>query len=443
MPEADERMDYIGIVGTSYRTTSVETLAEAALPIDFRDENLVELARLSGFSELVYLGTCNRVEFYFRGETRIHTNQLMFHLRRSLDDLTDGQCQLPDEERLYVHFGRSAVRHLFRVTAGLDSMMVGEAQILGQTKEAHQIAHDLGLLSGILDQTFHEAFHLAKRIRNETELARRPVSLVTLVERTLHDHLADSAEPVLILGAGEMAGQTLKLIRSGDPDRQVIVANRHPERASAMVAGDASAEARPLTEVQADPPRTSLVAAVTSSEEPILDADQVAAIRSQLPEDEHLLLVDLAMPPNVHPSARELDGVEVHGIEEMRDEAERNRQLRLAEMNRCEGLVEHQLETLRRHLLDRELSPVARGLHQSFGEVADRSLKHALGKDLAHLDESDRLALEKLVRDMTKRMVQAPLRGLKTAARNHSSAVIGNFLRGLEGDNGNGTGDSK
>ena len=203
-------MDNIGVVGTSYRTTTVEELARAALPADFRGENLVELAKLAGFSELVYLGTCNRVEFYFRAETRIHSNPLLFHLRRSLADLTEGACQLPDEDRLYVHFGRAAVRHLFRVTSALDSMMVGEAQIMGQAKEAHESAHNLGLLGGVLDQTFHESFHLAKRIRTETELTRRPETLVTLVERTIHEHLGRSYDPVLILGAGEMAGQTLR-----------------------------------------------------------------------------------------------------------------------------------------------------------------------------------------------------------------------------------------
>ena len=109
-------MDRIGLVGTSYRTTGVETLAAARLPEAFPNESLVELARLSGFGELVYLGTCNRVEFYFRSETRLHTPELLFHLRRSLADLTDGSCQLPDDDLLYVHFGRAAVRHLFRVT---------------------------------------------------------------------------------------------------------------------------------------------------------------------------------------------------------------------------------------------------------------------------------------------------------------------------------------
>ena len=94
-------MDRIGVVGASYRTVQIDQLAAAALPADFPRENLVEFARLAGFSELVYLGTCNRVEFYFRGETRIHTNPLLFHLRRSLADLTEGQCQLPEDDNLY------------------------------------------------------------------------------------------------------------------------------------------------------------------------------------------------------------------------------------------------------------------------------------------------------------------------------------------------------
>ena len=218
-------MDYIGVVGSSYRTASLEELAAATLPADSHPDRLRELARLSGFSELVYLGTCNRVEFYFRGESRIHTKELLFHLRHSLADLTGGACQLPDDDKLYVEFGRAAVRHLFRVISALDSMMVGEAQINGQVKDAHQRAHDSGLLGGILDQTFHEAFHLAKRIRSETELARRPVSLVTLVERTIHDHLAG------VVGAGAhprrrrngtpdpAAGPLLRPLPSG-PDRQ-------------------------------------------------------------------------------------------------------------------------------------------------------------------------------------------------------------------------------
>ncbi len=431
-------MDRIGVVGTSYRTAHVDELAAAALPADFKHEQLVDLARLAGFSELVYLGTCNRVEFYFRGETRIHTNPLLFHLRRSLADLTDGSTQLPEDDRLYVHFGPAAVRHLFRVTSALDSMMVGEAQIAGQAKEAHERAHNINLLGGILDQTFHESFHLAKRIRTETELTRRPVSLVTLVERRLHDHLETTTAPALILGAGEMAAQALRLIRNTDATRQVLIANRTPERARDLASGDPNTEALFMDATLANPPAVGLVVAATSSDEIMLTGTQVESLRSQLDDDETLLLIDLAMPPNLDPASRTIPGVDLHGIEEMREEAERNRQLRLAEMDRCEKMVDHQIETLRRHLLDRALSPAAQSLHQSFQEVADRAVKHSLAKDLAHLEAKDRKAVERLARGLVRRLVQVPVRGLKGAAWHHSSAVIDGFIKGLGGGDDNG-----
>jgi glutamyl-tRNA reductase len=322
-------------------------------------------------------------------------------------------------------------------------MMIGEAQITGQAKESHERAHDIGLLGGILDQTFHESFHLAKRIRTETELTRRPVSLVTLVERRLHEHLETTSAPALILGAGEMAGQALRLIRNTDPERPVLIANRTPERARELAADDPEAEALFLDATLADPPGVGLVVAATSSDRVMITRAQIESLRRRLDPDERLLLIDLAMPPNLDPDARAIRGVDLHGIEEMREEAEHNRELRMAEMDRCEKLVDHQIETLRRHLLDRALSPAAQSLHKSFSDVAERAVKHSLTKDLAHLAGDDREAVERLAEHMVKRLVQVPLRGLKGAAWNHSSAVIDGFLAGLDGRiNGNGDGSS-
>jgi len=425
-------VDRIGVIGTSYRTTSVDNLATAALPSDVPSESMTELARLSGFSELVYLGTCNRVEFYYRVEGPHHQRNLLFHLRSSLADMTGGVCQLPADDELYRHRGQGAARHLFRVTAALDSMMVGEAQIMGQAKQAHENAHDLGLLGGFLDQTFHEAFHLAKRIRSETELTRRPVSLVTLVERRLHDHLMVTSTPVLILGAGEMAAQALRLIRGADAERRVLVANRSPQRAEVLAASDPMAGSLSLDSVLLEPPRVGLVVAATSAETEILSKDHLSTIRTSVPADENVLVVDLAMPPNVDPGSREIEGVEVHGIEAMRGEADRNRTLRLEEMDRCETMVEHQLTILRRRALDRALSPAARTLHSALTGVADRAMQHAMAKELTHLEDDDRARVAQMVQDMVKRMVQVPLRGLKGASLAHSSAVIGGFIKGID-----------
>jgi glutamyl-tRNA reductase len=254
----------------------------------------------------------------------------------------------------------------------------------------------------------------------------------------IHDHLALSPAPVLILGAGEMARQTLRLIRSCDPARTIVIANRTLSRAEALVHGDAAAAALDLEALVAHPPAAGLVVAATSAEEPVLHRDTLAIIRRSLPAAEPLLVIDLAVPPNVGPRARRLEGVALYTIEEMRAEAERNRQLRSAEVDRCEALLEHQLEVLRRRLIDRELSPVARGLQASFREVAERAVHHALTRELSDLDEAQRQALDRLADGMIERMVQVPLRGLRRAAWNHSSAVISNFILGLEDEGGNG-----
>ena len=239
-----------------------------------------------------------------------------------------------------------------------------------------------------------------------------------------------------------MSSQALRLIRNTDPNRHVLVANRTPERAMELVAGDPHAEALFMEATLATPPAVGLVVAATSSDQIMLTAGQVESLRSQLDKNEQLLLIDLAMPPNLDPDSRAIPGVDLHGIEEMREEADHNRECRLAEMDRCEKLVDHQIETLRRHLLDSALSPAAQGIHRNFREVADRALKHSLGKHLAHLDESDREAVERLTEGLVKRLVQVPLRGLKGAAWHHSSAVSDGFMKGLDGDQGNGGGRS-
>lgn len=427
-------MDRIGVVGASYRSTTIEKLAKATLAPETTLEQQAELARLAGFSEMVYLATCNRVEFYFRGTTRLHTNSLLFHLRHSLADLTQGATRLPEDDELYIHFGRTAVRHLFRVTSAIDSMMVGEAQIAGQVKEAHEKAHEAGLLGGILDQTFHEAFHLGKKVRSDTELARRPVSLVTLVSRRVEQHLETSSDPVLILGAGLMARQVVRLVRQFDAKRRVTIANRTVAKALEMVAGDEHASAVSLSKCLLDPPPSGLVVAATSRDSIVLDDDAINRLRSTLPDGRKLMLVDLAMPPNISPRAQDLEGVELHGIEEMRHEAETNRELRAAEVNRCEKLVDHQLQVLRLHLLNRAMSPAARALKSSFSEAAEKSLDRGFGHELRHLSASDQDAVERLVRDLTKRLIQIPVQGLKGAAWHHSSAVLDNFVKGVEGD---------
>ncbi len=312
--------------------------------------------------------------------------------------------------------------------------MVGEAQIAGQVKEAHETAHEAGLLGGILDQTFHDAFHLAKKVRSDTSVARHPVSLVSLVSRRLEQHLESNGGPVLILGAGGMAQQAFGLVREVDRERLVTIANRNTARARDLVADDPHASASSLSRTIAVPPAACLVIAATSSEELVLDLEAVHRLRRQLEATETLMLIDLALPPNIDGKARDLHRVDLHGIEEMREESEHNRQLRAAEIDSCEQLVDHQLLVLRNHLLNRELSPAAQTLKESFLELADKALDRSFARELAHLEEKDREAVERFVKRLSNKLVQVPVQGLKGAAWNHSSAILDNFVKAVNGE---------
>ncbi len=313
-------------------------------------------------------------------------------------------------------------------------MMVGEAQITGQAKEAHEIAHQSGLLGGILDQTFHEAFHLAKRIRTETELTRRPVSLVTLVERTLHEHLAPSNAPVLILGAGEMARQALRLVRTGDPERRVIVANRTPARALEMVADDAHAETMELEEAIENPPAVGTIMAVTSSQRgpPRPPTNRVRP-----------------RPARRRPGAsrdRPRHAAKCRSERRGAGQGDRARNRRDARGRRDQpptppggdGPVREAGGAPTRHpqtapLRSRPLARRPQPPEELHGNGRPRASATLSSKELSHLGDSDRKAVERLARGMAKRMVQVPLKGLKGAAWHHSSAVIDGFMKGLEG----------
>ena len=146
------------------------------------------------------------------------------------------------------------------------------------------------------------------------------------------------------------------------------------------------------------------------------------------------MLIDLALPPNIAAKARDLNRVELHGIEEMREESEHNRQLRAAEIDSCEQLVEHQLLVFRNHLLNRELSPAAQTLKGSFLELAEKSLDRSFSRELRHLDQADREAVERLVKRLSNKLVQVPVQGLKGAAWNHSSAILDNFVKAVNGE---------
>src|SRR6266403_1387857 len=290
------------VAGISHKTAPVEVREQLAVQ---RNE-LVDLAHyLKWFrhlDEVVLLSTCNRVEIY--GTTR----QSIDRIKSALQLLSSEPVDL--DPYIYVHQDAEAARHLFRVTAGLDSMVLGETEITGQIKNAYEIARNAGLTGRVLNRLFQRAFQATKEIRSRTGIGRGAVSIksaaVELVEKTLGDL---SRQSIMVIGAGQMAECCLRLlVKKGA--RSILIANRSFDRAIDL-AIQCGGQAVCLGDCLFEMPDVDVVIAATSSPESLLtrdDADNLMRSRHHRP----LLHIDLSAPRNINPDARGPEHVPLH-----------------------------------------------------------------------------------------------------------------------------------
>jgi len=410
------------VLGCNHSTASLDEIATARVPEQTRAKALGELRERLGAEELVYLETCHRTEFYVAYQGEMCPGRLTMALAAALPEASGGRSALPAIDSCLALQGDKAARHLFRVASGLDALMVGESQVLGQVKEAYREAADAGLAGALLQTLFEQAFRGAKRVRTETALSRRPVSLVSLAERRLRDRLQGDPAPVTVLGAGEMARVTVELVRKLDPNREVIIFNRGEERGRRLAA-TLRAEFRPLTAF-AELDRVAAVVAATSAEQPVVEATDARRLSP-------CLLLDLSLPANIAPACREVPGIELADQQELAAEAEANRAARSEEIERAEAILDEQLRELSYEMMERYLSPVARQLMAAFREVARTEMERLYTESGGNGDGNGHI--EKALDRLSQRLVRVPLKGLREVAWMHSPEVLDTFLSAVDG----------
>lgn len=399
-------MNRFVVLGCAHTTASLAEIAAARVPRSL----LPSVKNTLGAQELVYLETCHRTEFYLAYSGELCPGRLAMRLARALPSMTGGAAHLPEIERCLALRGQDAARHLFRVAGALDSLMLGETQVLGQVKDAFRWAARVGLAGPLLDTLFRQAFRAAKRIRSETKLSRGAVSLVSLASRHLQTRLAKDSRGVAILGAGEMAGRAAVLVRELAPEVEIVIYNRSPQRGAAL-ASQVGGVSEPLAAFPGTR-RFAVVIAATSATQPVVTADLLSPLAP-------VSVIDLGLPANVTADCRSLAGVEVIDQPALGAAAAANRAARQAEVERAEALVEGQLVELGQEMIEHQLSPVARSLVEAFAEASRRELA-ATGLAPEELDA----AVERL----SQRLVRLPLRGLREVAWHYSPAVLNTFL---------------
>jgi len=321
------------VIGLSHHSSPVEVrerfaFAEGALPGALQELRAAGLAR-----EAVILSTCNRVEIYAASD--LPEGQAIARLRQFLLDYH--QCAGPPGGEIYGRGGRQGLEHLFKVACGLDSMVLGETEILGQLKKAYETALRHKHTGAVLNKAFQRAFHVAKHVRTETNIQRGSVSVgsvaVELAEKifsTLGRH------PVMVIGAGETSEKTARALLSRGA-QTILVSNRSHERALEL-ARELGGHAVGFDDWAAEFPRIDILISSTSAPHCILDRAKLEPLMKAR-KNRPLLLIDIAVPRDIDPSVNFLDNVYLYNIDDLQAIAGDYLRQRQEEISRCEAII--------------------------------------------------------------------------------------------------------
>ena len=398
------------MVGCTHRDAGIDIRQKLSF------DNSQTLAALSHWqtqlpdAELVLLSTCNRVELYAAGlaENDILTNALLDYQQVSADEVAGQLITLTDNE---------VVEYLYRVTCSLESMVVGEPQILSQVKQAYQSAQDVGTAGPLLHDLFQSALRTAKRVTGETALHKHRVSIPSVAVSDLASCVFETFDDkhVLVIGAGEMADETLRYLRdAGRPHIHVI--NRDAQRGQ-QLAEKWDGQYHAWDQLWEQLTAADFAISTTAAHEPIVTAEdfeaKVAPGRYQRP----LFILDLAVPRDFDPQVENSLGVYLYSLDDLSKACEKNRAARAAELPAAEKIVLQESEKFATEMHHRATAPVISGLRQGLHRPKDAELER-LFKKLPDLDEQSRKEIEYFADRLVNKMLHPPLESLRDASQN-------------------------
>ncbi|MGO2133311.1 MAG: glutamyl-tRNA reductase [Halomonas sp.] len=393
-------------LGINHRTATVEVREQVAFTPSGMKEALTQLRGLPNVREAAVVSTCNRTELYCvtegAGEREILEWMGRYH-GLDADELTRCAYHYLDDE---------AVRHLMRVAVGLDSMVLGEPQILGQLKEAYQAARQARGLSGELEGLFQHTFAVAKRVRTETGIGRNPVSVayaaVSLASRIFDDF---SQARALLVGAGETIELVAQHLHQAGV-RQLVVANRTLERAN-LVAGGLGGQAITLDQIPEALINADIVISSTAAPLPILGKGMVErALKKR--RYRPMFMVDIAVPRDIEPEVGKLSDVFLYTVDDLEEVIDENRRHRQVAADHAESLIEHGVRDWQKGQRIRDGGALIRRVREHGEALRDLSLDDALAR-LARGEASEDV-VRRLANQLTNRLMHRPTVAMREAA---------------------------
>ena len=396
------------VVGLNHRTAPVELLERMAVPEELLAKVLHDLGAREHLLEVVVLSTCNRIEVYAR----------CTHFHPAVGDvsgfLADYSGADPDDfaELLYTYYDDAAVAHLFAVAAGLDSMIVGESEILGQVRDAWQTAVREGTapqLAGL----FRHAVESGKRVRTETGIGRHHVSIPSAAVSVAAEHLGTfEGAKVLVIGAGQMATGLASTLRARGVEH-VWIANRTLARGEAAAAR-IGAEAIPLSEIADTLVEADVLLSSTASTQVLVERstiEMVMACRGGRP----LLVVDVALPRDVDPGVREVNDVTLLDLDDLKDYARRSAERRRGEIGKVREILAAEIDRYQADRSGREVAPLVASL-RDLGEAVRAGELERFRAKLDRLDPDQRAVIDALTQGIVNKLLHEPTARVKDAA---------------------------
>jgi glutamyl-tRNA reductase len=409
---------HIIVVGLSHKTAPVEVREKLAVPESRLGEALSRLCSYPGIREGLLLSTCNRVEVYAivddleEGYGRVQEFMADTHLSLSSEQLTP---------HLYWHAGDRAIAHLFRVAASLDSMIVGESQILGQLKDAFDVALTHKSTGVLLNKVVKKAISVAKRVRTETQIAAMAVSVsyaAVELAKKIFSRLSDHT--VLLVGAGEMAKLAARHFLANGV-RQIRVTTRNPQHATEL-SHQFGGTPVPFDEFPREMALADIVLVSTGASHYLLGAEEVRrAVKARM--NRPMILIDISVPRNIDPAVRAVDNAFLFDIDDLKLRVEQNREERLQEGAKAEQLIVEEVGVLRQWLKSLEVTPTIVALKNRTEAICRSELDKTLSR-IEPLNQRDRALIETMATAIVNKLVHGTLVTLKTEATSSSGAAF-------------------
>ena len=392
-------------IGVSHKTAPVEVRERLALPEARAAEFTRDLLGAADVHEAVSVSTCNRTELYLVvGDPVEAESAVLTMLARQAGIRPTGLATA-----IYSHHNCDAARHLYRVVAGLESMIVGEAEVQGQVKRAYETALAQDTAGPLTNRLFREALATGKRVRTETAIGERQLSLPGVAVALAREQLGELAgREVVIIGTGETSELTARALADSGT-RVVFVANRRRDRAISLARRYGGRTLRfdelPEALLEAD-----IVVAATASPHLLLEVREIADVMAQR-EGRPMLLIDLAVPRDIDAACANLPGVSLADIDDLQAVAERNRKVRQAEARKAEGIIEQQIQQFAVWLGSLEVLPTLAALRTHAATIAEQVVRENAGKwetasprDLERVDALARSLVNRLLHQPTVQM---------------------------------------